>query len=145
MIYTEVIPYIYITDLKYLKRTNIRSGTILLLSNLKFDIHENVNIIRLPLEYIGKVGEYKENVEKNKQIIANQLITLINIILEVHKNPNRENLYISCPDGLQAAPFIFLAYLVMYAKMTKEDALVSMLSKNYNFFYRGSYYIDILK
>jgi len=145
MIYTEVIPYIYITDLKYLKRTKITSGTILLLTSLKFDIHENVNIIRLPLEYIGKEGEYKENIEKNKQIIANQLITLINIILEVHKNPSRENLYISCPDGVQAAPFIFLAYLIMYAKMTKEDALNSMLSKNYKFFYRNALYIDILK
>jgi len=145
MICTEVVPYIFITDLKYLKNTNINSGTIILLTTLKFDIHPNVNIIRLPLEYIGKEKEYKENIEKNKQIIANQLITLINIILEIHKNPNRENLYISCPDGLQASPFVFLAYLIMYAKMSKEDALVSMLSKNYNFFYRGSCYIDILK
>ena len=83
MIYTEVLPYIYITDLKYLKRANITSGTIILLTSLKFDIHENVNIIRLQLEYIGKHGEYKENIQKNKQIIANQLITLINIILEL--------------------------------------------------------------
>jgi len=140
-----MMPYVYITDLKYLKRTNITKGTILLLTNLEFNIHKDVNIIRLPLEFIGKDKEYTKNIKENRKILAEQLITIINIIMEVHRSINRNNLYISCPDGVQAAPFVFLAYLVLHAKMSKEDAMMSMLSKNYNFFYRGSVYIDILK
>jgi len=145
MIYTEVIPYIYITDLKYLKKTNITRGTVLLLTKIKINLDKKVNIIRLPLEYTGRNHEYKENITKNKQMLANQLTAVINVILEIHKNTARENLYISCPDGLQIAPFVFLAYLVFYGKMTKQEALESLLSKNESFFKDGILYYDILK
>jgi len=145
MIHTEVMPYIYITDIKYFKRNNVTSGSVLLLSNIKINLNKNLNIIRLPLEYTGKHHEYKESITKNKTLIANQLITIMNVILEIHKTTNRENLYITCPDGLQAAPFIFMAYLVYYGKMKKEDALSCVLSKNCDFFKDGILYYDILK
>jgi len=145
MIYTEVLPYIFITDIKYVKRTKITNGTILLLSNISASFNESVNVIRLPLEFTGKHHEYKENIEKNKKMIASNLISLINVILEIHKKPNRENLYITCPDGTQIAPFIFLVYLVHYGKMAKEEALSCIVSKNTNFFSNGVIYYDILK
>lgn len=144
MIYTEVLPYIYITDIKYLKKTNIQEGTILLLTKIDININKKVNIIRLPLEFTGKYHEYKESITKNKHILANQLTTVVNVILEIHNSQQRKNLYISCPDGLQIAPFVFLAYLVMYGRMSKEEALECLISKNKNFFTSGILYYDIL-
>jgi len=145
MINTEVIPFINITDIKYIKRTNIKNGVIILLTEINVPIHPDVSIIRLPLHFTGKHHEYIENIEKNKQILSQQLLTVLNTILEIHKNPNRENLYITCPDGLQVAPFVFLAYLIHFGKMDKQDALNCLLSKNSLFFKDGMLYYDILK
>ena len=81
MIYTEVIPYIYITDLKYLKKTNITRGTVLLLTKIKINLDKKVNIIRLPLEYTGRNHEYKENITKNK--LSNSNVEVMYLIFSL--------------------------------------------------------------
>jgi protein-tyrosine phosphatase len=114
----EILPDIWISSSDNFKKLNTTS-------------YIHINTCK-DLEIFGSNREYKDDVKKS--LIKYQLIKLYKYILDVIKLVHshvldNKTVVITCRTGLHISPLICVCYMIVYGKLTDDEALIALKSK----------------
>ena len=128
----EILPYFWISTfsdsyLKLIKEKNIKV-VIYLSKNNHFSKYENIEQLRIPIEY-----NENDSYENINNIMYQQLYDITQFIHE--KINNNQKVLLIGIDDKQDIDTIVSAYYIRYGKLTLRDALLFLKSKKKNIFY----------
>ena len=122
----EILPYFWISTfsdsyLKLIKEKNIKV-VIYLSKNNHFSKYENIEQLRIPIEY-----NENDSYENINNIMYQQLYDITQFIHE--KINNNQKVLLIGIDDKQDIDTIVSAYYIRYGKLTLRDALLFLKSK----------------
>ena len=135
MILIEILPNLYLGDLESVKYKG------------QIETSHTINCVK-DLKTIGNNSEYvfsiKKNIEQYEIVKMYQyLIETSNFIYKHTKNDNSVLVY--CENGNQKAATVIAAYLIKYGKMSADESIKTIRTKNKTAFYPNIDYYSVLQ
>lgn len=135
MILVEILPNLYLGDHESVKLKE------------RLHIRTIINCIK-DLRFLGNFSDYVYNLKKNieKYEIIQMYQYLTECIDFIHKNIINDNsVLVFCENGNQKASTVVAAYIIKYGKLSLENAIASVRTKNATSFYPNIDYYSSLQ
>ena len=128
----EILPDIWISSHNHFKKLNTKN-------------YIHINTCK-DLEIFGSNREYKDDIKKS--LIKYQLIKLYKYIHDtvklIHSHIlNNKTIVITCRTGLHISPLICVCYMIVYGKLSDDEALLSLKSKVTNIYIDDIFFKNI--
>lgn len=135
MILVEILPNLYLGDIESVKYRH------------KLNISTIINCVK-DLEFLGSFTDYVYNLKKN--IEKYEIIQMYQYLVEstsfIHKNiMDDKSVLVFCESGNQKASTVIAAYIIRYGKISMDEAINSVRSKNSTSFYPNIDYYSALQ
>ena len=135
MILIEMLPNLYIGDLESIKYKD------------QIGARHTINCVK-DLKSLGNHSEYVFNIKKN--IEQYEIVKMYQYLIEtsnfIYKTQTHDNsVLVYCENGSQKSATVIAAYLIKYGKMTADESIKTIRTKNKTAFYPNIDYYSVLQ